>query len=112
MGERHLNRDIERAIAKGLGPWRWEYGVYRRYYDRLILKVTTGYLAYARRRFRVIFGTQSAAGARELQADLERRGVHPRGLEDAIAQYDAARSRQAAAGSRSDSVAGQAGPEA
>jgi hypothetical protein len=92
-GERHLNRDIERAIAKGRNPWWWAYGEYRKHYKGLILKVTTGF-AYPRRvRYRVVFGTRIAAGARELQAELERRGVHPAGLEQAIAEYDAARAR-------------------
>lgn len=119
MGERHLNRDIERAVAKGHNPWRWAYGEYRKHYKGLILMVSTGYLANSRRvRFRVVFGTRIAAGARELQAELERRGIHPAGLEDAIAQYDAARARLGGcdrahlAGSRSASVAGrQAGLE-
>lgn len=72
--ERHLNRKLAKAIEENW-PLFWGYGEYRKYYTGLTLRACTGHSENGKVYTHVVFGTTSLAGAQEVKAVLESKGI-------------------------------------
>lgn len=75
MAERYINKKLQQAIDQGL-PFFWEYGTFKTYYTGFILRARTGINENGTIRSRVVFATQSLAGAKEVKEMLSDKGIH------------------------------------
>lgn len=82
---RYLNAKLRKAI-ENRWPMVWDYGFYSRYCCGLVLRASSG-RTENRRHWRVVFGTQSVSGAKEVDALAnEAKAGLASGLTDAISK--------------------------
>jgi hypothetical protein len=88
IGNRHLNRNLAKAIDERWPMW-WRYEDYGKYYRGFVLHGSSGHCENGKVFDRKVFCTTSPKGAMEIQEILQISGVQGNGLKEAMEQHKA-----------------------